>query len=58
MVAEQNGETVGMAITIPDINQALKKMQGRLLPWRPQAKPPGCRREFPWSVLLLAWLPP
>jgi hypothetical protein len=32
MVAEQNGEAVGMAITIPDVNQALKKMRGRLLP--------------------------
>ena len=32
MVAEIEGETVGMAITIPDINQVLKKMRGRLLP--------------------------
>jgi GNAT superfamily N-acetyltransferase len=32
MVAEQDGRTVGMAITIPDVNQALKRMQGRLLP--------------------------
>jgi GNAT superfamily N-acetyltransferase len=33
MVAETaEGETVGMAITVPDINQVLKKMNGRLLP--------------------------
>jgi GNAT superfamily N-acetyltransferase len=33
MIAEnQAGETVAMAITIPDINQVLKRMHGRLLP--------------------------
>jgi hypothetical protein len=32
MVAEQNGETVGVAITVPDINQVLRRMNGRLLP--------------------------
>jgi GNAT superfamily N-acetyltransferase len=32
MVAEIEGETVGMAITVPDVNQVLKKMKGRLLP--------------------------
>ena len=32
MIAEQDGHTVGMAITIPDINQALKRMRGTLLP--------------------------
>jgi GNAT superfamily N-acetyltransferase len=32
MVAEIEGQTVAVAITIPDINQVLKKMQGRLLP--------------------------
>jgi hypothetical protein len=32
MIAEIDGETVGMAISIPDINQVLKKMRGRLLP--------------------------
>jgi GNAT superfamily N-acetyltransferase len=32
MVAEQDGKTIAMAITIPDINQVLKKMGGRLLP--------------------------
>jgi GNAT superfamily N-acetyltransferase len=33
MVAEnERGETVAMAITIPDINQVLKLMNGRLLP--------------------------
>lgn len=32
MVAELDGETVAMAISVPDINQVLKKMKGRLLP--------------------------
>ncbi len=32
MVAEVDGETAGIAITVPDINQVLKKMNGRLLP--------------------------
>ncbi len=32
MVAENDNETVAIAITIPDINQVYKKMQGRLLP--------------------------
>jgi GNAT superfamily N-acetyltransferase len=32
MVAEIDGKTVAMAITIPDIHQVYKKMRGRLLP--------------------------
>jgi GNAT superfamily N-acetyltransferase len=34
MIAERedNGEVVGMAITVPDANQVLAKMKGRLLP--------------------------
>ena len=32
MVAEIGGEPVGVAITVPDVNQALKHMNGRLLP--------------------------
>jgi hypothetical protein len=33
MVAENaEGETVGVAITIPDVNQLLKRMRGRVLP--------------------------
>jgi len=33
MIAEDSeGKTVGMAITVPDINQVLKKMNGRVLP--------------------------
>ncbi len=32
MVAENDRETVAIAITVPDINQALKKMRGHLLP--------------------------
>ncbi len=37
MVAEHGDEPVAIAITIPDINQVLKRMKGRLLPlgwWR------------------------
>jgi hypothetical protein len=37
MVAEKDGETIAVAITLPDVNQVLKKMKGRLLPfgwWR------------------------
>jgi GNAT superfamily N-acetyltransferase len=38
MVAEkQDGEAVGVAVTVPDVNQVLKRMNGRLLPlgwWR------------------------
>jgi GNAT superfamily N-acetyltransferase len=33
MVAEKDGETVGMAITVPDINQVLRRMNGRILPF-------------------------
>ena len=34
MVAENaQGETVGVAITVPDINQVLKRMRGRVLPF-------------------------
>ncbi len=34
MIAEDaDGKTVGMAITVPDVNQVLKKMNGRLLPF-------------------------
>ena len=34
MIAEDaDGETVGAAITVPDINQVLKRMNGRLLPF-------------------------
>jgi GNAT superfamily N-acetyltransferase len=32
MVAEIEGETIAMAITVPDMNQVLRKMNGRLLP--------------------------
>ena len=32
MVAEIDGETVGMAITVPDVAQIYKKMHGHLLP--------------------------
>jgi len=33
MVAEKDGETVAVAITVPDINQVLRKMNGRILPF-------------------------
>jgi hypothetical protein len=32
MLARKDGETVGIALTFPDLNQVLKKMKGRLLP--------------------------
>jgi GNAT superfamily N-acetyltransferase len=32
MIAEIGGETVAAAITVPDINQVLKRMKGRVLP--------------------------
>ncbi|MGH2980470.1 MAG: hypothetical protein ACRDKV_00305, partial [Solirubrobacterales bacterium] len=32
MIAEKDGEVIGGAITLPDINQVLAKMNGRLLP--------------------------
>ena len=37
MVAEKDGEQIGVAITVPDLNQVLRRMNGRLLPlgwWR------------------------
>ncbi len=37
MIAERDGEVVGAALTLPDINQVLRRMNGRLLPlgwWR------------------------
>ena len=33
MVAEREGETIAVAITLIDINQVLKKMKGRILPF-------------------------
>jgi GNAT superfamily N-acetyltransferase len=33
MVAERGDETVAMAITVPDINQVLRRMNGRVLPF-------------------------
>lgn len=33
MVAERGSETVAVAITVPDINQVLKRMGGRILPF-------------------------
>ncbi len=33
MIAQKDGDTIGIAITVPDINQVLKKMNGRLLPF-------------------------
>ena len=34
MSAEKDGETIGIAITVPDVNQLLKVMNGRVLPVR------------------------
>jgi hypothetical protein len=33
MVAEQNGEVVAIAISVPDMNQVLRRMGGRILPF-------------------------
>jgi len=33
MIAEKDGEVVGAALTLPDVEQALAKMDGRLLPF-------------------------
>jgi GNAT superfamily N-acetyltransferase len=33
MIAERDGEVVGAALTLPNINQVLKKMKGRLFPF-------------------------
>jgi GNAT superfamily N-acetyltransferase len=41
MIAEKDGETVGAALTLPDYNQVLSKLNGRLLP-------------FGWAKALLA----
>ena len=32
-IAEKDGETVGAALSLPDYNQVLKRMNGRLLPF-------------------------
>ena len=32
-MAERDGEILGAALTLPDINQVTKKMNGRLLPF-------------------------
>ncbi|MQA76016.1 MAG: hypothetical protein GEU88_17060 [Solirubrobacterales bacterium] len=32
MIAERDGEVVGAALTLPDVDQALRRMKGRLLP--------------------------
>ena len=33
MIAEKDGEVIGAALTLPDVEQALAKMNGRLLPF-------------------------
>jgi GNAT superfamily N-acetyltransferase len=33
LIAEKDGEAVGAALTLPDINQVMSKMNGRLLPF-------------------------
>ena len=33
MIAERDGEVLGAALTLPDINQVMKKLNGRLLPF-------------------------
>jgi hypothetical protein len=33
LVAEREGEPVGVALALPDFNQVLRRLNGRLLPW-------------------------
>jgi GNAT superfamily N-acetyltransferase len=33
MIAEKDGEVVGAALTLPDVDQAIRKMNGRVLPF-------------------------
>ena len=33
MAAEKDGETIGIAITVPDVNQLLKVMNGKVFPF-------------------------
>lgn len=33
LIAEVDGEVAGLAVGLPDINQVLKRIRGRLLPW-------------------------
>ncbi|WP_051470881.1 GNAT family N-acetyltransferase [Patulibacter minatonensis] len=33
LIAEKDGEVIGMSVTVMDINQVLKRMKGRLLPF-------------------------
>ena len=33
MIAEKDGEVVGAALTLPDVDQALARMKGRVLPF-------------------------
>ncbi len=33
MIAEKDGQVIGAALTLPDVNQALARMNGRLLPF-------------------------
>ncbi len=39
MIAEKDGEVIGAALTLPDVDQALSQMNGRLLPHRLVAFP-------------------
>ena len=44
MIAEREGEVVGAALTLPDINQVLAKMNGRAASVRLVALPHGRRK--------------
>ena len=46
MIAERDGEVVGAALTLPDINQVLAKMNGRLLPFGWAQLPARQRRKI------------
>ena len=51
MIAERDGEVVGAALTLPDINQVLAKMNGRLLPVRLVALPHRAPQDRPRARL-------
>ena len=51
MIAEREGEVVGAALTLPDIDQVLTRMNGRLLPVRLVALPRRQAQDRPGAGL-------
>lgn len=56
-IAELNGEAVGFALLLPDVNEALAKLGGRLLPFGWLRLVWGLRRIAGGRLLLLGILP-